>query len=74
MEHHVVIAVWAFVWCFWVFFYSILSLQWYMMDLWINDHIIDEDNDNEDTYLIQLWLGEDFHETDEDASYSLNLD
>ena len=45
-----------------------------MMDLWINDHIIDEDNDDEDTYLIQFWLGEDFNETNEDASYSFNLD
>ena len=44
------------------------------MDRWVDDHIIEEENDNEDTYLIQLWLSEDFHETDEDASYSLNLD
>ena len=43
MEHHGEICVWALVWCFWVFFYSILSLQWYLMDLWVNEDI-DDDN------------------------------
>ena len=63
MEHHVVIGVWAFAWCFWVFFYSILSFQWYLMDLWVNENVVDDDdNDDEDIYLIQFWLGEDFNE------------
>ena len=44
MEHHGEIGVWAFVWCFWVFFYSIISLQWYLMDLWANEDIDDNDD------------------------------
>ena len=45
MEHHVEIGVWALVWCLWVFLYSILSLQLYLMDLWGNEHIDDEDSE-----------------------------
>ena len=71
MDHHGVIAVWALVWCLWVFLYS----MWYSLDWWINEHVVRDDNDdNNDTYLIQFWLGEDFNETNEDASYSFNLD
>ena len=44
MEHHGEICIWAFVWCFWVFFYSIISLQWYLMDLWANEDIDDNDD------------------------------
>ena len=52
MEHHVVIAVWALVWCLWVFLYS----MWYSLDWWINEHVVRDDNDdNNDTYLIQFW-------------------
>ena len=55
MEHHGEIAVWALGWCFWVFFYSIISFQWYLMDLWVNENVIHDDSDDEDTYLIQFW-------------------
>ena len=53
MDHHGVIAVWALVWCLWVFLYS----MWYSLDWWINEHVVRDDNDdNNDTYLIQFWV------------------
>ena len=55
MDHHGVIAVWALVWCCWVFFYTIIGFQMYLMDLWVNENLDNEDSDDEDTYFIQFW-------------------
>ena len=63
MEHHVEISVWVLVWCLWVFCYTILSLQLYLMELWANENVVHNDNDD-DTYLIQFWLSEDIDDND----------
>ena len=63
MEHHEV-AAWALGWCLWVFLYTIISFQLYLMDLWVNENVINDDSDDEDTYLIQFWLGEDFDDNE----------
>ena len=55
MEHHGEIAVWALVWCCWVFLYTIIGFQMYLMDLWVNENLDNEDSDDEDTYFIQFW-------------------
>ena len=65
MEHHVEIGVWALLWCLWVFCYTIVSLQLYFIEIWPNENIFHDDNDDDnDTYLIQFWLGEDFNDID----------
>ena len=64
MEHHVEIGVWALVWCLWVFCYTIVSLQLYFMEIWVNENVIHDDNNDDDIYLIQFWLSENFDDND----------
>ena len=60
MEHHVEIGVWGFMWCAYVFCYTILCFQLYLMELWANENLNDINNDNnDDIYLIQFYYSDD---------------
>ena len=60
MEHHVEIGVWGFLWCAYVFLCTIVCFQMYLMELWVNENVNDDDSDNnDDIYLIQFYYSDD---------------
>ena len=63
MEHHVETGVWSFVWVVYVFFYTIVAVTIYFIEIWPFENVNDDDiNNDEVIYIVNFYYSDSDNE------------